>query len=108
MKQLDLGPHIGALKVQAVRVQSYVGLVQMFLVAVAARSQLQVWFPRLTFWEICVGLVCLYLAGMVADHIFIIKAEYAYTSQQIWKHSSVCAEHFMKIEEKLGIDNERA
>jgi hypothetical protein len=107
VKQYNLGPHIGALKVQAVRAQSYYGLVQTFLVAVAAKSQLQAWFPWLSFQMIVVGLMFLYLAVMFIDHLFIIKAEYAHNSRQVWQHSSPCAEHFHIIEKHLGIEEKK-
>ena len=82
MRQYNLGRWLGLYKVQLIRSQTYYGFVTGLFAAVAARAQLSVWFPWLSFPLILLLMfVGLHLL-MILDHVLIKRSEYAHQAEQ--------------------------
>ena len=88
MKQFNKGYLIGALKTQLMRVQAYYSTVSLVLLAVAARPQLEEWFPWLSFPVILFLLFLIMVIAGVLDHIFVIRSEYAWNGVQTWSNNN--------------------
>ena len=113
IRQFNTGYWIGALKTQLARVQTYYSTVSLVLVAVAARSQLEEWFPWLSFPWIVLLLVVLIVVAGILDHIFVIRNEYAWSGVQSWSMNNPVVKclqdtqsDIKKIKDKLGIGEE--
>ena len=88
MHQHNFGMGLGAIKSQANNAQFYIGLVQLGLVAVAAITKLQVWFPWMSFPMLLGILFVLYLILMLVDYKLVLPATLAFNSSQAWRHRS--------------------
>lgn len=95
--QYNLGIWLGAIKSQLNRVAAYYGMVSLLLVAVAARPQLEAWFPWLNFWLILAGLAALVLVLCVGDYVLVLKAENSFAAHQVWVCDNPTKDYILAI-----------
>ena len=101
IKQFNLGPVFGALRLQAQNAQFYVAAVQIFLVSVAAIRTIQEWVPWFTFPMLVAVLVVIYLAAIIFEHIFVYKSVIHYTTSQSWIEENPAVRKLRDIENQL-------
>jgi len=110
LPQIYLGEWLGAWKIQIMRAQFYISMIQLVMIAITAKSQLQAWFPWLSFYLILIILAVAVVLIAIVDYVFVIKSEYSYNSDQLYRHNSPIAiqlnqilEQNKKIMERLNI-----
>lgn len=100
IKQYHSGEWVGALKAQFGRAQFYANLFPLAFSMVAARAQLLEWFPWLTFPMMVVFILLIYVAIMILDYMFVLKAEIEFSTAQSLKHKNPAWDVLRTLEER--------
>ena len=102
-RQHNLGPWLGALKMQGARAMFYMALPQLPLTAIAATPQLQKWFPWLPFWVILATLAAFFAVfGMWLDYLLILPSEMSFNNAQAYKHKNPFQSDMAEVKTRLG------
>ena len=97
LRQYNAGSWLGAIRTQVASAQFYMGVVQLFLIAVAAIRTIQEWLPWLTFPMLLGALVVFYGVVMVFDYVFILGPVLSFTAHQTYKHDNPIVDDIKQI-----------